>query len=85
MKMHILKDNNLIQSVDNPYFTLWTLDGINEFNWHYPMTIPTDAYVFVEATKNWYVKRTGKHVQLALETLVPKELKVILLLLGVSL
>lgn len=83
MKMHILKDNNLIQSVDNPYFALWTLDDINKFNWHYPKTIPTDAYVFVEATKKWYVKRTGKHVQLVLETLVPKELKVILLVLGV--
>lgn len=83
MKMHILKDNNLIQLVDNPYFDLWTLDDINRFNWHYPKTIPTDAYAFVEANKNWYVKRTGKRVQLVLETLVPKELKVILLVLGV--
>ena len=83
MKLHILKDNKLIRSINLPW--QWNVHDLEEFNLLYPKIIPTDAYVFLENSKQWHVKRTGKRVQLAPDPLVPKELKVILLLLGVPL
>lgn len=85
MKLHILKDNKLIRSINLPRQSVWNAHDLEEFDFIYPKIIPTDAYVFLENSKQWHVKRTGKRVQLAPDPLVPKELKVILLLLGVPL
>ena len=85
MKLHILKDNKLIRSINLPWRSVRNVHDLEEFNILYPKIIPNDAYVFLENSKQWLVKRTGKRVQLAPDPLVPKELKVILLLLGVPL
>ena len=85
MKMHILKDNMWIKSVNHPWFGQWNDYDVDEFNHLWPKIIPLDAYMFVEASKLWYIKRTGKRVRPFPSALVPKELKVILLVLGVPL
>ena len=83
MKLHILKDNILIRSINHPWQSVWDTGDLGEFNYLYPKIIPTDAYVFLETAKKWYVKRTRKRLRPVPEPLVPKELKVILLVLGV--
>ena len=80
MKMHIFKDNTLIRTV-NLGASRWTY--LDEFYYLYPKIIPIDAYVFLETRKEWYVKRTEKRLRPVPDPLVPKELKVILLVLGV--
>ena len=85
MKLHIFKDNNLIKSVNHPWQALRGSSDLDEFNYLYPKIIPIDAYVFLETRKEWYVKRTGKRLRPVPDPLVPKELKVILLVLGVPL
>ena len=83
MKLHIFKDNNLITSMHHPWQSLWGSSNLDEFNYLFPKIIPIDAYVFLEAKKEWHVKRTEKRLRPVPDPLVPKELKVILLVLGV--
>lgn len=83
--MYVFKDNTLIRTV-NFQPSAWSyLDDVNDYNQQYPKAIPTDSYVFLATNRMWYSKRTRKRLRLEDSRLVPKELKVILLLLGVPL
>lgn len=82
--MYIFKGKELIRTKPCRYVANSSrYFSINRHNGRHPKDIPIDSYVFLVRFNQWFVKRTGKHVRLATEALVPKELKVLLLVLGV--
>ena len=73
--IYIFKDKELVRTFN----TSW----VDELNYDYPKAIPTDAYAYCSTHQEWYVKRTRAHVRPLPDKHVPKELKVVLLLMGV--
>ena len=74
--IYIFKDKELVRTYDK-------FSDPDHLNWCYPKAIPTDGYVFDSDIGKWYVKRTRAHVRPLPDKHVPKELKMVLLLMGV--
>lgn len=82
--IYVLKDNVLVGTLDD--LTYWMpplYRTIDDCNRAFPKTFPTDCFAYETHDKEWYVKRTRKRLRPLPEGMVPKELKMVLLLLGV--
>ena len=62
---------------------LTTHEDVHWYNYTYPKAMPTDSFAYDDYDRTWYVKRTRAHVSPLPEGMIPKELKMCLLLLGI--
>ena len=76
--IYVFKDGVLLRTQAENYPRC-----ISEWNVYSPKLFPTDSFMYSASEKVWYVKRTGAHVRPLPEGMVPKELQVCLLLLGI--
>ena len=74
--IYVFKDGVLVTS-------LKAYEDIHFYNHKYPSQFPTDSFSYDDYYKQWYVKRTRAHVSPLPEGMIPKELKMCLLLLGI--
>ena len=74
--LYVFKDGVQVSLIDK-------LEDIHYYNHTYPKWFPTDSFSYDTCEKRWYVKRTRAHVRPLPEGMVPKELHVCLLLLGI--
>jgi hypothetical protein len=79
--IYVFKDGNLISEIDGDSYYYSSVPYVNEVN---PKTFPTDSYQYDATGKCWYVKRTRKNVRQLKDKHVPKELKALCLLMGIS-
>ena len=85
LKALIFKDMQYLKTIQisSHYQGVIARYNINQHNQDHPKDIPMDSFVFVPSTKHWYVKLTRKALRPAPDILIPKELKLLLLIMGV--
>lgn len=74
-KYYVFKDNKLVHTIESK----WAEWGFSDKKMY-----PTDCYIYDEDNKEWRVKKTRAYSRPVQNKHVPKELKTILLLMGVN-